>query len=97
MSDSKFLPVPSGGKKTGKTFKLEDVLECFSKPALIRELVYLVGGTVVRGEGNDVDVVIRAGDFLPHLLRLSCSDYSGLSLRILISLMTRHQNIYISQ
>ena len=67
MSDSRFLPVPSGGKKTGKTFKLEDVLECFNKPALIRELVYLVGGTVVRGEGNDVDVVIRAGDFPPAL------------------------------
>jgi len=67
MSDSKFLPVPSEGKKTGKTFKLDDVLECFNKPALIRELVYLVGGTVVRGEGNDVDVVIRAGDFPPAL------------------------------
>ena len=67
MSDSKFLPVPSGGKKTGRAFKLEDVLECFNKPALIRELVYLVGGTVVRGEGNDVDVVIRAGDFPPAL------------------------------
>ena len=68
MSEQKFLPVPSGGKETGKKFKLEDVLECFSKPALIRELIYLVGGTVVRGEGNDVDVVIRGGDLPPALM-----------------------------
>ena len=67
MPSTKFLPVPSGGKETGRKFKLEDVLECFNKPALLRELVYLVGGTVVRGEGNDVDIVIRAGDFPPSL------------------------------
>ncbi|UYL64827.1 MAG: hypothetical protein QIT35_gp31 [Methanophagales virus PBV299] len=66
--NSSYLPVPSGGKETGRKFKLEDVLECFSKPALVRELIYLVGGTVIRGEGNDVDLVIRGRDLPPTLM-----------------------------
>ncbi|MCE7738396.1 MAG: hypothetical protein GPJ50_03365 [Candidatus Heimdallarchaeota archaeon] len=57
-----FLPVPShGGLDTAK-FELDDVKECFAKPALIRDFIYLVGGVAVHGKGNDVDLVIRGED-----------------------------------
>ncbi|RLC73786.1 MAG: hypothetical protein DRI26_00090 [Chloroflexi bacterium] len=57
-----YLPVPShGGLKTAR-FTLEDVQQCFKQPALLRDLVYLVGGVAVHGKGNDVDLVIRGDD-----------------------------------
>jgi len=62
-SDEDLLSVPSANHKTGMEFRLEDVLECFNKPAHLRDMVFLVGGTVIRGKGNDVDIVIRGDDF----------------------------------
>lgn len=62
-SDEDLLSVPSPNHKTGMEFVLEDVLECFNKPAHLRDTVFLVGGTAIRGKGNDVDIVIRGDDF----------------------------------
>jgi len=58
-----YLPVPSIKGTEDAEYGLEDVLQCFSKPALLRDMISLVGSVAVHGKGKDVDLVIRADDF----------------------------------
>ncbi|MCK4258093.1 MAG: HK97 family phage prohead protease [Halanaerobiales bacterium] len=57
-----FLPVPSHEGLENAKFELDDVKSCFSKSALIRNFIYLVGGVAIHGKGSDVDIVIAGED-----------------------------------
>jgi len=63
------LEVPQGETESGKTFKVEDVIECFSKPFAIRELALLVGSTAIHqdGKAHDVDLVLPISDLSEDL------------------------------
>lgn len=66
------LSVPSAHHETDREFELEKVLDCFSKPAHLRDTIFLVGGTVIKGKGNDVDIVVRGNDFSKELKESIC-------------------------
>ena len=83
--EAKLLPVPSPRPPGDRQFKLKDVLECFNGIARLREAVFLVGGTAIRGVGNDVDLVLRTADLGPKFnealvfrLYRAFSDYFGI-------------------
>ena len=63
------LDVPHGEEVTTKTFKIEDIEECFNKIFAIRELISLVGSTVIHKDegGNDVDLVLSMSDLSEDL------------------------------
>lgn len=58
------LPVPHGSEESGKTFRWKDVMDCYSKPFAVREMIYLVGSTSVHPDedAHDVDLVILMKD-----------------------------------
>lgn len=68
LNDS--LEVPHGENETNKSFKIDDVKECFNKVFAIRELISLVGSIAIHQEedGNDVDLVLAISD-LPEDLQ----------------------------
>jgi len=85
QGEAELLPVPSPRPLGDRRFSLGEVIECFNKIGKLRELVFLVGGTAIRGVGNDVDLVIRSADLgdkfneaLIFRLYRAFSDYFGI-------------------
>lgn len=67
--EREYLEVPPGGHTTGRTFTLDQVKSCFSKPFAFREGIYVVGScaTHPNGEANDVDLIVFIDDFSEDL------------------------------
>ena len=63
------LDVPQGENETNKTFKIEEVKDCFNKTFAIRELISLVGSVAIHENdgGNDVDLVLTTSDMSEDL------------------------------
>ncbi len=64
LEDNDYLPVNSNKEPR---FYLNEVLECFSKKALIHDnIITLVGSLAIKGKGHDVDLVINTNTLNEH-------------------------------